>query len=129
VTGYLLDTNAALIALTAPERLSRAARKAILTGPNVLSVVSYWEVVLKSMKGNLDVGAPSAWWRDALDQLGALPLTLQPAHVAGVNELPALHKDPFDRMLVAQAIAEELRLVTIDEAMRKYASPRLRVVS
>jgi PIN domain nuclease of toxin-antitoxin system len=59
VIGYLLDTNAALIALADPGRLSRAARKAILTGPNVLSVVSYWEVVLKSMKGNLDVGAPS----------------------------------------------------------------------
>jgi PIN domain nuclease of toxin-antitoxin system len=129
VNGYLLDTNAALIALADPDRLSRNARKAALAGPNVLSVVSYWEVILKAMKGNLEVGDPLVWWQDALDQLGASPLTLQPGHVAGVYTLPRIHKDPFDRMLIAQAIVEDLRLVTVDAEMRKYGSTGLMVVN
>jgi PIN domain nuclease of toxin-antitoxin system len=63
VSGYLLDTNVAIIALTEPARLPAAVRSAILRGPNVVSVVSYWEVLLKSMKGNLmKVGDPRAWW-------------------------------------------------------------------
>jgi PIN domain nuclease of toxin-antitoxin system len=129
VSGNLLDTNAALIALADPDRLSGTARKAVLAGPNVLSVVSYWEVVLKSMKGKLDVGDPGVWWQDALDQLGASPLMLRPGHVAGVYALPAIHKDPFDRMLIAQAIAEGLRLVTLDEEVRKYTPAGLRVLT
>jgi PIN domain nuclease of toxin-antitoxin system len=77
VSGYLLDTNAALIALTDPDRLPAAVRTALLAGPNILSVVSYWEVLLKSMKGRLKVGDPRTWWPDALDQLGATPLALR----------------------------------------------------
>jgi len=128
VSGYLLDTNAALIALTDPDRLSPAVRAALLAGPNALSVVSYWEVLLKSMKGNLKVGAPGTWWRDALEQLAATPLALRSEHVAEVYTLPPLHKDPFDRILIAQAMAEELDLVTTDGEIPRYASARLRVV-
>jgi PIN domain nuclease of toxin-antitoxin system len=129
VIRYLLDTNVALIALAEPDLLPATARKAVVCGSNVLSVVSYWEVVLKSMKGNLDVGNPRTWWVDALEQLAANPLALRPAHVAGVYTLPPLHKDPFDRVLIAQAIAEELALVTIDSEISRYASARLTVVS
>jgi PIN domain nuclease of toxin-antitoxin system len=74
VSGYLLDTTAALIALAEPDQLPTAVRMAISSGPNVLSVVSYWEVMLKSMKGNLEVGDPRTWWLDALDQFAASPL-------------------------------------------------------
>jgi len=129
VSGYLLDTNAALIALTDPNRLPAAVRKALLAGPNILSVVSYWEVLLKSMKGSLKVGDARAWWRDALDQLAATPLALRPEHVAELYTLPPFHKDPFDRILIAQATAEELELVTTDRTIPRYASTRLRVVS
>jgi PIN domain nuclease of toxin-antitoxin system len=129
VSGYLLDTNAALIALTDPDRLPTAVRTALLAGPNVLSVVSLWEVLLKSMKGSLKVGDPRTRWRDALDQLAATPLALRPEHVAEVYTLPPLHKDPFDRILIAQATAEELELVTTDGEIPRYASTRLRVVS
>jgi PIN domain nuclease of toxin-antitoxin system len=128
VSGYLLDTNAALIALTEPGALSPAVRNALLGGPNVLSVVSFWEVLLKSMKGNLNVGDPRIWWRDALEQLAATPLALRPEHIAGVNTLPAIHKDPFDRALIAQAIVEDLELVTTDAEIPRYASARFRVV-
>lgn len=126
--GFLLDTCSTLLALADPDALSPAAREAILAGPNHLSVVSYWEVLLKSMKGALDVGDPRAWWFDALEQLAATPLVLRPQHVAGVDGLPPIHKDPFDRMLIAQAAAEGLALVTTDSEIARYASKGLRVV-
>ncbi|MGA3097240.1 MAG: type II toxin-antitoxin system VapC family toxin [Bryobacteraceae bacterium] len=128
MSGYLLDTNAALIALTEPDALSPAVRDALLGGPNVLSVVSFWEVLLKSMKGNLNVGDPRMWWRDALEQLAATPLALRPEHIAGVYGLPAIHQDPFDRALIAQATVEDLELVTTDREIPRYASARFRVV-
>ena len=128
MTGNLLDTNAALFALAAPGRLSPVARDAILAGPNVLSVVSYWEVLLKSMKATLDVGDPRTWWQEALDQLAAAPLPLSPRHIAAVYDLPAHHKDPFDRVLIAQASVEGLALVTMDSAMAQYASENLHIV-
>lgn len=127
--GYLLDTNAALIALTNPAKLSRRVRKAVLTGPNHLSVVVYWEVLLKTMKGALDVGDPRTWWLDAIDQLAATPLVLRPEHVSEVSALPPIHKDPFDRVLVAQAMVEDLTLLTTDGEIPRYASDRFRVVS
>jgi len=129
VSGYLLDTNAALIGLSEPERLPLAVRRAILRGPNLLSVVSYWEVVLKSMKRMVDVGDPRSWWHDALEQLAATPLILRPEHVSEVFTLPPIHQDPFDRVLIAQATAEDVALVTTDREVVRYVSARFRVIS
>lgn len=126
--GYLLDTHTALWALESPEKLSSAARAAILAGPNFLSLVSWWEVVIKSMKGKLDAGDPREWWREVLDQLVATPLALRPDHVGAVCSLPPIHNDPFDRMLIAQATAERLALVSSDSAVARYASKSLRVI-
>lgn len=128
VRGYLLDTHTVIWALDRPEALSASSRKAASEGPNVLSVVSYWEVMLKSMKGKLDVGDPRAWWREALDQLAATPLVLRPQHIAAVYNLLPIHKDPFDRMLIAQATVEGLALISSDEEIARYASKRLQVV-
>lgn len=127
--GYLLDTSAALIALTYPDRLSARVRKAILAGPNVLSAIVYWEVVLKSMKDALDVGDPRTWWIDALEQLAAIPLALRPEHITEVYALPPIHKDPFDRILIAQAGVEGLTLLTTEGEIPKYAGKGLRVIS
>jgi PIN domain nuclease of toxin-antitoxin system len=124
----LLDTHTAIWALDTPEKLTPTARNAVLAGPNVLSVVSYWEVLLKCMKGTLDVGDPRIWWFDALEQLAATPLPLRPQHIAGVYGLPPIHKDPFDRMLIAQATVEGLALVSNDGEIARYASKGLRVV-
>lgn len=128
MNGLLLDTSAALFALAAPERLSAEARAAIVAGPILLSVASYWEVLLKSMKGKLDVGDPRVWWRDAVGQLAAAPLLLRPEHVAAVYTLPPHHRDPFDRILIAQAIAEELTLITSDAEIARYAGAGLRTI-
>jgi PIN domain nuclease of toxin-antitoxin system len=126
--SFLLDTHTAIWALERPQALSPAARKAASTGPNVLSVVSYWEVMIKSMKGKLDVGDPRVWWFDALDQLAATPLLLHPRHIGTVHSLPSIHKDPFDRILIAQATVEGLTLVTMDAEIVQYSSKNLRVI-
>jgi len=129
LTGYLLDTNIVLFALVAPDRLSDACRAAVLAGPNVLSAATYWEVVLQSMKGTLDIGDQGAWWSDALLQLAATPLAILPEHVGQVCSLPSIHKDPFDRILIAQAISEGLPLVTGDAEIARYRSDRLQIIS
>lgn len=127
--GFLLDTNIALIALGSPERLSRSARAVILRGPNILSSVTYWEVTLKATKKKLDVGDPRVWWKAALLELAATSLPLRQEHVAELQNVPALHRDPFDRILIAQAVSEALAFVTTDREIRGYESDRLRVVS
>lgn len=89
----------------------------------------YWEVILKYMKGMLQIEDPRTWWPDALEQLVATSLALRPEHVAEVYNLPPIPRDPFDRVLIAQATFEGLILVTIDSEISRYASKRLRVVS
>jgi PIN domain nuclease of toxin-antitoxin system len=128
VTGCLLDTNVVLIALAEPEKLTSAVRSAVLRGPNIVSAVTFWEVTLKASRGKLDVGDPRVWWATALADLGATPLPLRPEHVAELQSVPQLHNDPFDRALIAQAICEELALVTTDGELPRYASERLRVI-
>ena len=85
-----------------------------------MSVISYWEVMLKSQKGLLDVGDPSAWRRRVAVDLGADVLSLRSNHVSALRGLPDHHKDPFDRVLIAQAITGRLVLVASEEAIRKY---------
>ena len=128
MNGYLLDANVALRAAVRSASLSPGARGAIRRGPNYLSVVSYWEVVLKSAKGKLDVGDPRNWWLGTLDQLAATPLPLRPNHITEICNLPPIHQDPFDRALIAQATVEDLTLVTTDEAIAEYAGERFRVL-
>jgi PIN domain nuclease of toxin-antitoxin system len=128
VKGYLLDTNVILIAPENPGVLSQAIQAAILDGPNYLSVISYWEVMIKSMKGNLIVGDPRVWWRDVLEELAAVPLLLLPQHIDGVANLPPIHKDPFDRMMIAQSAAEDLTLVTTDREIERYKVNNFQVI-
>ena len=116
----LLDTSTILWAATSPEKLSPAARKAIQSGELVLSVVSYWELVIKARKGLLNVPDPVTWWERAADKLGGEVLSIRPSHVSALAGLPMVHRDPFDRMLVAQAVAEGFALVTGDSSIGKY---------
>ena len=129
MNGYLLDTSVALLAAFRSVSLSPKVRAAMERGPNHLSVAVYWEVMLKSMKGTLKVGDPRIWWVDVLEQLAATPLALRPEHVTGVYALPPIHRDPFDRVLIAQATVEDLTLLTMDGEIPRYASERFRVIS
>ena len=91
-------------------------------------MLCYWEVVIKSMKGKLDVGDPQSWWTEVLDQLAATTLSLRPEHISEINNLPPIHQDPFDRALIAQATIEGLTLLTTDGNISNYAGTRLRVL-
>ena len=111
-----------------PEKLSSPVRKAIERGPAFLSVVAYWEVMIKSMKGTLDVGDPRQWFSLTVEDLALRPLLFRPEHIAAIYRLAPLHQDPFDRALIAQAITENLTLLTTDATIPAYASARLRVI-
>jgi PIN domain nuclease of toxin-antitoxin system len=87
----------------------------------VLSVVNYWEVVIKSKKGLLHINDPVGWWNRTIESLGSTILSIRANHVSALSGLPDLHKDPFDRMLLAQAAAEGLTLITSDSQMRRYS--------
>lgn len=119
----LLDTQVFLWSLDAPERLSRGAAAAILdrAGELFLSAASYWEIGLKLSIGKLALRED---WPEVLDrEMTAnriLWLPLERHHLRGVIELPWLHRDPFDRLLVAQARCEGLTLVTADEHIPAY---------
>jgi PIN domain nuclease of toxin-antitoxin system len=119
-SSYLLDTSAILWALGAPDKLSSSARVAIESGNLFVSVVSYWEAMVKSSKGALSIGDPVQWWHTACFELAATTLQLDAKHVSALRGLPSHHKDSFDRILIAQAVAEQLILVTSDEMVRKY---------
>ena len=128
MSGFLLDTNVILLAGFRSALLPEQTKIAIEEGPNYLSVISYWEVVLKSMKGRLNVGDPLSWWSETLHQMAATPLLLRPEHVAELCGLPPIHHDPFDRVLIAQARVEECTLLTTDHQISLYADRRLKVV-
>jgi PIN domain nuclease of toxin-antitoxin system len=118
---YLLDTSTLIWAVASPDRLSGRARKALNAGPLVLSVVSYWEIVIKAHKGMLKIADPVNWWSRATALLGGEILSVRAAHVSSLAALPLIHRDPFDRMLLAQSAAEGLALVTGDDQMRQYS--------
>jgi len=118
---HLLDTSTLLWVLGAPERLSPRARRRVDTGENMISVASYWEVVIKAQKGLLTIADLASWWRRATELLAARVLPIRASHVTALAALPMLHKDPFDRILIAQAIAEGLDFVTNDEPISEYS--------
>ncbi|OWK46484.1 type II toxin-antitoxin system VapC family toxin [Fimbriiglobus ruber] len=121
----LLDTHTLLWWLDNPEILSPDARAA-MTDPTrsvYVSSISIVEIAIKQSLGKLHVGKPLAP-AIAASHFSMLSLTYD--HALAVQELPAIHKDPFDRMLVAQAKAEELTLVTADKMLVKYGIPILK---
>ena len=87
----------------------------------MLSIFCYWEVVIEVRKGLLVISDPVVWRSRATDALGGSVLSIRAAHISALSALPDLHRDPFDRILLAQAVAEGLALVTSDEQIRRYA--------
>lgn len=91
-----------------------------------LSVVTPWEMAIKAATGKVRLDKPaSALIEEVLVQLAATILPIVPRHVAALEGLPLIHKDPFERMLVAQAIAEGLTIATSDEMIRSYLVPTI----
>jgi PIN domain nuclease of toxin-antitoxin system len=119
-SAHLLDTSTLLWALGEPERLSARARRLVETHENFVSVASYWEVAIKTHKGLLAISDLATWWRQATELTAARVLPIRASHITALAALPMLHKDPFDRILIAQAKAEGLGLVTNDGPIAQY---------
>ena len=118
----LLDTQLLLWIAVTPERLGDAARTLIEDRDNelVFSVVSIWETAIKAALGRSDFTANPRRIRQGLLERGYQELTVTGAHALAVGELPPIHRDPFDRLLVAQAYHEGLVLLTTDRVLADY---------
>jgi PIN domain nuclease of toxin-antitoxin system len=116
----LLDTQVFVWITQDSPRLSKAAKALILEASEVyVSAASIWEIAIKAKLGKID--ADPQRMAQAITESGFSELPITAQHAAGVERLPEHHKDPFDRLLVAQALAEPLRLVSSDSQLAKYS--------
>lgn len=124
----LLDTHVWLWVTTNDARLSQSAREAIEDRKNevYVSAATAWEVAIKYRLGKLALPLPPhEYVSTMMAREGFLPLAITIPHAAAVASLPDHHRDPFDRLLIAQALHENLVLVTVDPIVRSYAVARL----
>ena len=122
---YLLDTHLLLWAAGSPERLSKRAVD-LLSEPTtgvMFSSAAVWEVAIKSKLGRRDFQVDARLFRRGLLENGYVELSIESNHALATLDLPELHKDPFDRIQVAQARVEGLVLLTTDAVIAEYGSP------
>ena len=123
--ALLLDTHLLLWAAGDPGRLSSEAQD-LLSDPAtelIFSTASIWEVVIKSALGRDDFRVDPRQLRDGLIQNDYSELEIRSEHALAVGSLPLIHKDPFDRILIAQAQVENVTLFTTDDKMARYSGP------
>lgn len=124
----LLDTHVWLWMQAEPEKLGAVARGLIDDQGNelLLSAASVWEIAIKVGSGRLHLPEPvSQYVPSRMQSSGVSALTVTHAHAAGVAGLPDHHRDPFDRLLVAQALAERVPILSSDEQLDVYDSERI----
>jgi PIN domain nuclease of toxin-antitoxin system len=121
----LLDTYLLLWAAGQPERLSKEAQSLIDSSENELffSAASLWEIVIKSGLDRPDFKVDARLLRRGLLDNGYSELPIGSEHAVALESLPPLHKDPFDRILVAQAQVEGITLLTVDACVAQYPGP------
>ena len=120
----LLDSHCYIWAITRPSELSSAARQAIedLESQRFVSVASLWEMTIKRTIGKIEL--PDNYM-EGVDHIGGSLLPISAPHVKQLQSLPLHHRDPFDRMMIAQALEENLTIVSRDRAFRAYSVPIL----
>lgn len=125
----LLDTHLVLWAAGTPERLPGRARAMIerSDAEPMVSAASLWEVAIKAGLGREDFQVDAAILRRGLLEHGYTELPIDGAHATAVARLPHIHKDPFDRILVAQAQLEGITLLTTDAMVARYPGPILKL--
>jgi len=123
--NLLLDTHLLLWASAGSSRLPAVARRMIANAANELffSVASIWEIGIKQGKGLSDFHADPGLVRSDLLQNGYTELDISGRHVLTVASMPPIHKDPFDRILIAQAMIEGITLLTADPVIARYPGP------
>ena len=122
---FLLDTHVLLWAAGSPERIAPATRELIENTDNELlfSAASLWEIVIKRGLGRDDFRVEPSHLRRGLLDNGYRELAVSGDHALGVQLLPPLHRDPFDRLLLAQAHVEGATLLTADQLLAQYPGP------
>ena len=127
--SYLLDTSAFLWFVTGDRKLSRLARRILEESSDefYLSMASLWELAIKANLGRgLDLPSPFAEFAEVELQAERIQiLNIQLAHVKRVADLPHIHRDPFDRLLIAQSLVENLPMITSDRVFDAYQVQRV----
>ena len=120
--NFLLDTHVALWAITDDARLTAKARDLILAPRATvwISACSLWKIAIKHGLGQDDMPVSGQAAFDYFRQAGYRFLAIEPEHALAVETLPAHHQDPFDRLLIAQALVEPMRLITHDATVASY---------
>ena len=121
--NILLDTQIFLWALTEPKRLGKKAKSLLKSKKNqlYLSAASSWEIAIKAGLGKLPLPEPpDKYISSRMASLKIAPLDIKHYHTFIVDQLPLHHRDPFDRILIASAIAENLHLMSADKQFRRY---------
>jgi PIN domain nuclease of toxin-antitoxin system len=117
----LLDTHVLLWAASAPERLGSSLGLLEQADRRLLSAASSWELAIKQRLGKIELGMDvRSWVRQVARELALEHLPVTAEHAGGVEHLPAVHRDPFDRLLVAQALSERVVLLTADARLLGY---------
>ena len=118
----LLDTHVLLWSVAQSDRLPEPARALLEDTANALycSTASLWEIAIKAALRRADFAVDIRKLRQALDRIGIVELPVEGRHTETLMQLPPIHKDPFDRMLVAQSMAEPLVLLTNDAVLSEY---------
>lgn len=121
----LLDTHLLLRAAGEPEQLSAAARRQLVDPENTLlfSAASIWEIAIKNALGRESFRIEPRILRRGLLDNGYEELPITSEHAVSIDALPSVHKDPFDRILIAQALTEGLVLLTSDRQLARYGAP------
>jgi PIN domain nuclease of toxin-antitoxin system len=125
----LLDTHLLVWAALEPDRLSAAARKLMKDAGNqlIFSAASFWEIAIKRGLGRSDFRVDPRLLRRGLLDNDYSELPIGTDHALAMDGLPPLHKDPFDRILIAQAMVEGITLLTVDARIAQYPGPIRRV--
>ena len=126
---FLLDTHVLLWAAGLPQRLSPVARDLLSDPANDLvhSAANLWEIAIKRTLGRADFAVDVQQLRRGLLENGYQELAVDGRHALAVTALPSIHRDPFDRILLAQAVVEGITLLTADETLAGYPGPVRRV--
>jgi PIN domain nuclease of toxin-antitoxin system len=116
----LLDTHVLVWAVAEPHRLAPGVRSLIESQRYAVSVASLWELINKTEKRGAPVKNPGDWWDRYVVQAHTPVLPIRARHVLHLERLPWHHRDPYDRILIAQSLVEGMPLVTADAEIRRY---------
>ncbi len=116
----LTDTHTLVWALSDPDQLSPTAQQVLAQAEVLASVANLWELLLKRGRSGALLADPLPWWEEYVLRTGIPTVGIRSGHVLALGRLPEIHKDPFDRILIAQSMVEKAPLVSKDGHLAEY---------